>query len=193
MTAFEANGTHIRPAGISDAESLATLAHELLLFEKSLNDAMGEVMPWAASPDELRKQLLRPNTRFFVAERFGIVIGYIKVQVHGFDPGPGELGVTRWLLALAERAARAIFNFALRRPRPNVEAAGGYIAGAFVRPDERRTNIGRMLVAAAEDWLRSRGMSDCELHVLHANKEARQFWEDAGYEPLMMGLRKKID
>lgn len=193
MTAFEDNGTQIRPAEISDAESLATMARELLLFEKSLNDAMGEVTPWAASPEEIRKQILRPNTRFFVAERFGIVIGYIKVQVHGSNPGPRELGVLRWLLALVERAARAIFNFALGRPRPNVEAAGGYIAGAFVRADERRTNIGRMLVAAAEDWLRSRGMKTSELHVLHANKEARQFWEDAGYEPLMMGLRKKID
>ena len=81
---------------------------------------------------------------------------------------------------------------ALRRPRPNVEAAGGYIAGAFVRQDARRANAGRMLVAAAEDWLRTQGITNSELHVLYFNEGARRFWEEIGYEPLTLGMRKKL-
>ena len=91
-----------------------------------------------------------------------------------------------------EQAARAAINWLLRRPRPNVEATGGYIAGAFVHPDARRLKIGRMLVAAAEEWLRVQGVTSAELHVLHVNEGAKQFWEEVGYEPLTLGMRKKL-
>lgn len=44
----------------------------------------------------------------------------------------------------------------------------GYIEGWYVDPDLRRQNIGRALIAAAENWARRLGCkemaSDCELH-----------------------------
>ncbi|MGH9841309.1 MAG: GNAT family N-acetyltransferase [Blastocatellia bacterium] len=185
--------TTVRPATTGDASAIATLARGLLMHEQSLNETMGELAPWAAEAVEIEKQMRRPNTRFFVAENWGEIIGYIKVQSHGLNPTREEIGLARWLLDRLERAARAILHFVLRRPRSNVEAMGGYIAGVFVRLESRRSNVGRMLVEAAEEWLRTRGIETTELHVLCANEEAVRFWKDAGYEPLALGMRKKLE
>ena len=136
MTSTNDNSLRIRTARAEDADALAWLARQLLLYEKSLNDTMGELTAWAA--------------------------------------------------------ARNLATTLLRRPRPNVETVGGYIAGAFVREDARRANAGRMLVAAAENWLRAQGIATSELHVLHFNDGARRFWAEIGYEPLTLGMRKKL-
>jgi ribosomal protein S18 acetylase RimI-like enzyme len=191
----------IRPATDADAVHLSSLAHRLLLYERSLNEGLGELTRWAASPQELRKQMRRPNVQFFVAEKTGPagpeIIGYIKIVIHGRRMDRADLGVTRWLVDVVERSARHIFDFLFRRPRPNVEGspenAIGYIAGVFVRPQDRRASVGQAMVSAAEDWLRAQGVKTSDLHVLSANESASRFWQQAGYKPLTMGMRKKLD
>ncbi|MGH9832550.1 MAG: GNAT family N-acetyltransferase [Blastocatellia bacterium] len=192
MAKRDQNPATVRAAIAADAVSLSALAHDLLLHERAINEEMGELTRWAASPEELRKQMLRPNTRFFVAEKENEIIGYIKVVIHGRRLTREEIGFARWLIDGIERAARAIFDLIFRRPRPNVETEGGYIAGLFVRPEDRRSGAGRSLVAATEDWLREQGVKTSDLHVLSANESAWRFWEDAGYEPLTMGMRKRL-
>ncbi len=182
----------IRAARTEDAESLSALSRQLLLYEKSLNTGMGELTGWASSIEEIRKQLLRPNNRFFVAEKGGEVIGYIKVMVQGAKLTREELGLMRWLIDRLEESARNAVNSLLRRPRPNVETVGGYIAGMFVHTAERRANVGSKLLAAAESWLLSQSIPAAELHVLFINEAARHFWEDAGYQPLTLGMSKKL-
>lgn len=192
MTTTNDNSLRIRTARSEDADALASLARQLLLYEKSLNETMGDLTAWAANADELRKQILRPANQFFVAEKDSQVIGYIKVIIHGQQLTLAELGLMRWMIDRVEEMARSVLTLALRRPRPNVEAVGGYIAGAFVHPDARRANTGRMLVAAAENWLRAQGIATSELHVLYSNEGARRFWEEIGYEPLTLGMRKNL-
>lgn len=186
------NNLLIRVARATDAGALAALSRQLLLYEKSLNNTMGELTVWASSEAEIRKQLLRPNSRFFIAEKDGEVIAYVKVMVHGRQFNREELGLVRWLADRMEVALREAVNFLLRRPRPNVEAIGGYIAGAFVRQDVRRAKVGQKLLAVAEDWLRAQGITSADLHVLFVNEDARAFWEEVGYEPLTLGMRKKL-
>ncbi len=193
METRDQNQIIVRAATGADAAGLSSLAHQLLLHERTLNEGMGELTRWAATAEESRKQMLRPDTRFFVAENDGEIIGYIKVVIHGHQLTREEIGPARWLIAVIERASRDVFNFIFRRPRPNVEAVGGYIAGLFVRPEDRRTSVGRLLLAAAEDWLRAQAVKTSELHVLHANEAACRFWEDAGYKPLTMGMRKELE
>ena len=192
MTTDENAFLLIRAARTEDAESLAALSRQLLLYEKSLNETMADLTGWAASVEEVRKQLLRPNNRFFVAEKRGAVIGYIKIIVQGRKLSREELGLLRWLLDRIEQAARNAVNRVLRRPRPNVYAIGGYIAGMFVLPAERRAKIGHQLLSAAENWLLAQSIPLTELHVLYINEAARQFWEAAGYQPLTLGMRKKL-
>lgn len=192
MTYSPPNSIQIRAARTNDAEALASLSRQLLEYEKLLNETMGELTVWAASADEVRKQIRRPGNQFFVAERAGNVIGYIKVVIYGQQLTHDELGMARWLMDRLEQTARTAINLLLRRPRPNVDSAGGYIAGAYVHPDARRLKIGRMLVTAAEQWLRAQGIASAELHVLHVNETARKFWKEVGYEPLTLGMMKKL-
>lgn len=182
----------VRPARFEDAEALTTLARALLVYERQLNPQMGALTPWAASPAELRKQMCLPNIRFFVAENAGEVVGYLKVVAFGL---PDERRALSWRKRCKEKCinlARRAFDLVLRRPRPNTEQTGGYIAGIFVQPMARRGHVGRALVTAAEAWLHDQGLTTGELQVLCANTAARQFWESLGYEPIALNLRKTL-
>lgn len=170
-----------REAREKDCRELAVLATSLLTYEHSLHPEMGALTPWAGSESEMLKQMRQPGTRFFVAERDGALVGYVKVVLHGAPPS-----------GLVEQLRR-IFRIIQRQPRPNVESVGGLIPGIFVRESERGTGTGRRLVEAAEAWLRSRGMVTSNIHVLYANIEGRQFWNAQGYEPIVVGLRKRLE
>lgn len=183
---------NIRQAQLADAEALAVLARELLEHERQLNAQMGALTPWAASPAEVRKQMGSPNTHFFVAENAGEVVGYLKVVAVGVSGDRHNSGWRRWLKEKCIKLARRAFDLVLRRPRPNVEQTGGYIAGIFVKPTARRDHVGRALVTAAEAWLRTQGLATGELQVLCANTAARQFWESLGYEPIALSMRKTL-
>ncbi len=182
----------IRAATVADAAAVAILARQLLDHELALNEYAGRLTPWAATAEELRKQILQPNTCFFIAECDGELVGYVKAVIFGRRPHRREIGHRRWLREVIEVAARRLYEFLMRRPRPNVETIGGYIAGVFVRPEARRRSLGRALIAAAEDWFRNQGIVTSELHVLYANESARRFWEKAGYQPVAMGMRKRL-
>src|SRR5262245_45625752 len=125
MSTHDQNRAIIRPATGADAAHLSSLAHRLLLYEQSLNEGMGDLPRWAASPQELRKQWRSPNVRFFVAEKNGPagaeIIGYLKIVIHGRRQERAELGVTRWFLDVIKHSARRIFNFILHRSRLNIE------------------------------------------------------------------------
>jgi ribosomal protein S18 acetylase RimI-like enzyme len=182
----------VRVARAADADSLAVLARALLEHEHTLSLTTQSLHPWAASPDELRKQLQLATTRFFVAETETQLVGYLKVVLHGRQFTRAELGWRPWLRQVLQLWAKAAFDKALRRPRANITPLGGYIAGAYVLPTWRRSHVGQSLVSAAENWLREHGMPTSELHVLYANESARAFWANLGYEPLALGLRKKL-
>lgn len=182
----------VRAARLADAPALARLTRDLLQFERELNQQMGALTPWAATPSELRKQLRQPHIKFFLAEREGELLGYLKVVAYGCSLSPTQLGWRTWIKEKCINLARQAFDWLLRRPRPNVAMTGGYIAGAFVKPQARRSHLGQALVNAAEHWLQQQGLPHSELQVLYTNTTARQFWESLGYEPLVLGMRKRL-
>lgn len=182
----------IRSAALEDATALASLTRELLVYERELSKATNEVNPWAASIDEMQKQLRAPNTRFFVAEQQQQVVGYIRAVIVGRQLPREEIGWKRWGKAVIERLARWSFTFLMRRPRPAMQVESGYIAGTFVTIDARRLGIGGALAQAAESWFSEQGLKNSELHVLFHNEAARRMWEELGYEPLALGMRKKL-
>ena len=177
----------IRAAGTADCQAIGRLARQLLQFEHALHSEMGEQTPWAGSEAEIQKQMAQPATKFFVAERNGEVVGYVKAIVH--RAGTGGTGWRGRLRA----AARQLVDAITRRPRPNVSAIGGLIPGIFVAESERRTGTGGRLLATAENWLRGEGMTSSSIHVLQANIVALRFWDEQGYEPIVIGLRKRLD
>src|SRR5487761_466470 len=55
------------------------------------------------------------------------------------------------------------------------------IAGLVVEEKSRSQNIGRMLMARAEDWARERGCSECGLRSNVIREGAHRFYENLGY------------
>lgn len=182
----------IRSATLEDAAALAKLTQQLLIYERELSETTNEMNPWAASVEELQKQLRTPNTRFFVAEREQRVVGYIRAVIVGRQLPREEIGWMQWGKTVIERLARWGFTFVMRRPRPVMQVESGYIAGAFVTNEARRLGIGAALARAAENWFSEQGLKNSELHVLFNNEAARRMWEELGYEPLALGMRKKL-
>jgi ribosomal protein S18 acetylase RimI-like enzyme len=58
----------------------------------------------------------------------------------------------------------------------------GWVYYLAVAPDQRRTGLGRALMAAAEDWLRTRGAPKLQLMVREDNSAALDFYESLGLE-----------
>lgn len=182
----------IRAATMDDVAAIATLSRELMLYERELSDSLHEMTPWAATIEELQKQFHLPNTRFFIAEKESRVVAYLRAVIVGRTLPREALGWNGWLKDGIERVARWGFTKVMRRPRPAVQIESGYIAGTFVAEDARKLGIGRALAAAAESWFSEQGLKNSELHVLFHNKMARTMWEELGYEPLALGMRKKL-
>lgn len=190
------NSFIIRPASLNDDAKLAEMTRVLLEYERTLSEPVSELNPWAASREELRKQLQHPNTQFFIAEQQleeeRQIVGYLKAVVIGKQLTRNENGQRRSLNSLIEQLARWFYTSVLKRPRPALQLEMGYISGLFVHPEMRRSGIGRKLTAVAEDWLRQQGIKTCELHVLESNETGRTFWQEVGYAPISVGMRKKL-
>lgn len=58
----------------------------------------------------------------------------------------------------------------------------GYIEGWYVLAEYRRSNVGRMLVQAAEDWAKARGCSEMGSDVLLDNTVSQHAHIRLGYE-----------
>lgn len=58
----------------------------------------------------------------------------------------------------------------------------GWVYYLAVSPDQRRTGLGRALMAAAEDWLRARGAPKLQLMVREDNAAALDFYQALGLE-----------
>lgn len=58
----------------------------------------------------------------------------------------------------------------------------GWVYYLAVAPDRRRAGLGREMMAAAEAWLRARGVPKIQLMVRDSNAEALGFYEALGLE-----------
>ena len=89
-------------------------------------------------------------------------------------------------LFLAERPDGSIAGFVEAGTRPYADGCDtspvGFIEAWFVDPDVRQAGYGRALLAAAEDWGRSRGYSEMGSDALLDNLRSHQAHERCGYE-----------
>jgi len=58
----------------------------------------------------------------------------------------------------------------------------GWFYHLGVKPDHQSAGNGRLLISAAEDWLRARGALKANLMVLNTNSKVIGFYEKLGYE-----------
>lgn len=57
----------------------------------------------------------------------------------------------------------------------------GWVYYVSVDPDQRRKDFGRAIMAAAEDWLRVRGIEKLQLMVRGDNVQVKSFYESIGF------------
>jgi GNAT superfamily N-acetyltransferase len=68
-----------------------------------------------------------------------------------------------------------------------------YLWEGIVAPSERRSGVGRALLAKAMPWATGAGFSACVLHFLSANIAGARFWQANGFWPLTHTLARHID
>jgi hypothetical protein len=57
----------------------------------------------------------------------------------------------------------------------------GWFYYVAVSPEQRKTGLGRRLIAAGEEWMRARGIEKAQLIIRDTNVKARGFYESLGY------------
>lgn len=56
-----------------------------------------------------------------------------------------------------------------------------YVSSVYVRPDARRRGVLRMLLHAADDWARARGLHQMRLHNIVGSEAAEGAWSALGF------------
>ena len=57
----------------------------------------------------------------------------------------------------------------------------GWVYYLAVEPDRRHRGYGRLMMEAAEDWLRQRGIEKLQLMVRAENRQVKDFYQSLGY------------
>lgn len=102
------------------------------------------------------------------------------------------------LVLVAEMPDGKLIAFLEASIRPFVEDcetdAVGYLEGWFVEPEFRQTGIGKTLVAAAENWARSRGCTEMASDSEIGNDLSLKAHQSLGYEETsrLVHLRKVL-
>jgi ribosomal protein S18 acetylase RimI-like enzyme len=101
-------------------------------------------------------------------------------------------------LTVAYNDPVADFRFAMGKPGSDIlvseditgsvmvghDGHRGWLYYVAVAPSERRKGLGRALVAAAEEWLRQRGVPKVHLMVRETNQAVADFYKRLGYDPM---------
>jgi ribosomal protein S18 acetylase RimI-like enzyme len=153
----------VRPGTESEIDEIAALWKEMYAHQR----AHGMTLPLRDDAVEVWKRQLSgrldsPVSVVLVAPaNDGTLLGFLAAQTKRLPP-----------------------HFATDKPKI------GFVSELFVRPEARRRNAGRSLVDAAFDWFRRADVGSVELQVLVGNDSGRKFWEELGFVPELVQMRR---
>jgi ribosomal protein S18 acetylase RimI-like enzyme len=153
----------VRPGAESELDEIAALWTEMYAHQQ----AHGMALPLRDDAAEVWKRQL--------SGRLDSPVSIVLVA-------PADEG--KLLGFLAAQTKRLPPQFAAARPKL------GFISELFVRPEARRRGAGRALVDAALAWFRRADVGSIELHVLVGNEHGRRFWEELGFVPELLQMRR---
>lgn len=167
----------LRPARRGDLPALTQLFRQHLEYHAALDPRYTPGSD-AQLSSFLSSHLDYPESVILVAETAAGLQGYLVAQMR-----KGSRPPTWWSrLWLRLRPGQELF-----RSEPV-----GYIIDCFVRAESRRQGLGRALVGEAVAWCRRQGAVEMELGVLPANEVGRQFWEQMGFRPCRIEMRREL-
>lgn len=148
---------------MSELEEIEPLWNALREHHSSVTPDLGAPRPRGESWQRRRRQyagwLEGSDAFLLLAERDGDRVGYAMVQVREGSP--------TW--PLSERA--------------------GEIETLSVLPGERGRGTGSALLEAVREELRSHGITELSLHVMHTNSDAMRFYERHGFKTYAIWVR----
>jgi len=154
----------IRPALPDDYDRLVAIYQELhALHRENLPDRFQAVVGPSPGKVFLLGRLTDPNVTFLVAAAHDNLLGFVQATLMDTPPIP------------------------TLKPRHYA-----YINEIVVRSDYRGLGLGRLLMAAAEDWAVAHGATSIELGTYEFNTDARAFYERLGYATLHRRLNKPL-
>jgi GNAT superfamily N-acetyltransferase len=156
----------VRPGTEAELDEIAGLWQTMYAHQRD----QGMALPLRADAAELWKRQLT-----------GRLDSPVSVVLVAPAVAPGDGALAGFLAAQIKRLPP---HLAADRPRV------GFISELFVRPDARRRGTGRALVEAAFDWFRRADVGSIELHVLVGNAGGRRFWEQLGFVPELLQMRR---
>ncbi|HEY2389457.1 MAG TPA: GNAT family N-acetyltransferase [Candidatus Binatia bacterium] len=99
------------------------------------------------------------------------------------------------VILVAERAGGVVgYVYAGIEPRSwkELRDVAGFVHDVFVEPDARNRGVGARLVAAAADWLASRGMARVMLWTAERNTRAQSLFARLGFRRTMIEMTREV-
>lgn len=154
----------VRPATTEDCPKLIEVFTEGATFHvQGQPDIFRPVAEPLHNAEFLSQVLANEDATIFVAEREGEIIGATRLQV---------------------RESQSLPHFVARR---YIE-----VSELVVMPAARRLGVGQALMAAAEDWARSKRLAELELLVWGFNDAALNLYQKLGYITMARRMRKNL-
>ena len=156
----------VRRVSVADCEQVARMCAEL--------------WPHASSEEHLSELLLKVNG---TSTRQLPVAVFVAESEHADTQRPGDA-----LVGFVEVGLRSHADGC------DESQMAGFLEGWFVRKDWRRVGIGRMLVAAAEQWASRQGCKEIASDTWIDNETSQRAHEAMGYEVVdrCVNYRKKL-
>ena len=120
-------------------------------------------------------------------------MGYPTTQPEAAARLERIIGDRSYRTIVAERDGRVVgFAGARTGPAYELDASAVQLAALAVDPAERRSGVGRLLVAAVEDWAREQGAQVVVLHSGFQRVGAHAFYRRLGYRDTGLRFRKEL-
>ncbi len=156
---------NVRLAVLDDAHEIGRMWASLVAYHCALDPDLPQAAPHGPRgyARRIAQRLDDHNTRVFVAEHEGVLVGYVLGTIIDVTPDLFET------------------------------LHSGFIADIYVSETARGQGVGRALVESMKVWFRSRSVTQFEWHVAVHNPTARAFWQAVGGRDLMVRMRAAVD
>ncbi|MGI6208476.1 MAG: GNAT family N-acetyltransferase [Anaerolineae bacterium] len=155
----------VRPATSQDLEAILELYRQVDDMHLEIaSDTYRRPERPIRTPEWIAELIADPQALLVVAEVGGTVVGFLEAA----------LGEAKPLPFLVQKRFVTVNNLM-------VDAAS------------RRLGVGRALMAAAQDWVRTQGTQELRLTVYDGNPGAMAFYQALGFTPVKHDLRLALD